>query len=82
MLANTKGMILFLEHNAIKGNSYSEIKNKKAHYWETERTKDGEQNRFKVIINSIAKKRGFLINEYKNPKYFDPDYNQFKLWKE
>jgi len=81
MLANTKEMILFLEFNAKKGESYWEVKNGKADYWETERTKDGERNRFKVVLNTKAKERGFLIKEYKNPKYFDPHYNQLKLFR-
>lgn len=78
LLVDTKKMILFIEFDACKGEHYSNVKYGTADYWETKRI--GEANRFKVVLNTTAREQGFLIHEHKNPKYFDPYYNQLKLF--
>lgn len=79
ILVDTKKMILFIEYHAVKG-TREEVKKGIADYWEALRTKDREANRFKIIPNRLAENGGFLIKEYKKPKYFNHYHDQFKLF--
>jgi len=79
ILVNTKKMILFIEYHAVKG-TREETRKGIADYWETLRKKDREANRFKIIPNRLAENGGFLIKEYKKPKYFNHYHNKFKLF--
>jgi len=62
ILVNTKKMILFIEHHAVKG-TREEVRKGIADYWEALRTKDKEANRFKIIPNRLAENGGFLIKD-------------------
>lgn len=70
ILVDTKNMYGFLHYQAGEG-SRREVEEQRADYFVTQRRKDDELNKFMVILNRIAKREGFLLNEFKNIKYFN-----------